>query len=136
MLRAIGLWTAVLGSMLTFAGCQTAPLPKQRRDAAADLKTINGLRDQFTAAYNSKHAAACYADDAILMLPNQPAIKGRQPIQAWIETYFKENSAKMVHTPLETQVAGDWAYEGGTSRPPSPPSTAKRWRNRSSTSLS
>jgi uncharacterized protein (TIGR02246 family) len=114
--RNLFLYAVALTSMLTFAGCQTAPQPEQKRDVAADIKAINVLRDQFAAAYNSSDAAAVaayYADDAIAMLPNQAAIKGRQAIQAMLEAYFKENAAKIAHTPLETQVAGDWAYERG-----------------------
>jgi uncharacterized protein (TIGR02246 family) len=58
--------------------------------------------------------AAYYADDAVVMLPNQAAIEGRQGIQAMLEAYFKENAAKIAHTPVETQVAGAWAYERGS----------------------
>ena len=32
------------------------------------------------------------------------------------EEYFKHNAAKMKHTLLDTQVAGDWAYERGKIR--------------------
>ena len=71
------LCAVALTSMLTFAGCHTAPQPEQKRDVAADIKAINALRDQFAAAYNSNDAAAVaayYSDDAIVMLPNQAAI--------------------------------------------------------------
>ena len=33
--------------------------------------------------------------------------------EARIRAYFKENAAKIAHTPVETQVAGDWAFERG-----------------------
>ena len=82
----------------------------------ADLTAINAIRAQFAAAYNSNRSAAIaahYAEDAVLMFPDQPAIEGRKRIQATLEGFFKENRAEITHTPLETQVTGDWAYERG-----------------------
>ena len=102
--------------MLTFAGCRTAPHPEQKRDLAADTTAINALLDQNIAAWNSNDAAAVtatFADDAILMEPSQAAIEGKQAIQAWYEAFLKENAVKCAITPLETQVAGDWAYVRG-----------------------
>lgn len=93
-----------------------APTPELKRHITADITAFNTLRGQFAAAYNSNDAAAVaayYADDAILMFPNQTAIEGRQGIQALLEAYFWENAAQIAHTPLETEVAGDWAYERG-----------------------
>jgi uncharacterized protein (TIGR02246 family) len=109
---------AALTSILTFTGCQTAAPPEQKADVAADIKAINAFRGQFAAAYDSNDAAAVaafYANDATLMPPNQAAIEGRQGIQAMLEAYFKENAAKIAHAPLETQVAGNWAYERGNA---------------------
>lgn len=102
--------------MLAFAGCQTASQLEQEGDVATDIQAINALRDQFATAYNSSDAAAaaaCFADDVVLMLPDRPALEGKQAIQAALEDFFKQNAAKMVHIPLETQVAGDWAYDRG-----------------------
>ena len=116
MPRSMCLCPVALVSMLVFAGCQTAPQPDQKRDTAADMAAINELRGQFAAAYNANDAAAaaaCYADDAIAMFPDQEAIEGTQAIQATIEGFFRQNAPKITHTPLETQVAGDWAYERG-----------------------
>jgi ketosteroid isomerase-like protein len=65
--------------MLTFIGCQTAPQPEQKRDVSGDTKAINALTDLYTAAHNSNDAAAdvaIFADDGIVMLPDQPAIAG------------------------------------------------------------
>ena len=110
-----------LTSMLTFAGCQTAPTPEPKRDVAADTAAINALGDQYAAAVNSNDAAAVaatYADDAIMMDPGEAAIEGKQAIQAVYEARAKENAGKTVaftfaFTQLETQVAGDWAYDRG-----------------------
>jgi uncharacterized protein (TIGR02246 family) len=112
------IWLCVIAltSMLMLAGCQTAPTPEPKRDIAADLKAINALRSQFASAYSSGDAAAaaaCYADDAIMMPPNQTAVEGRQNIRSMFEAFFKEGKAKIVHAALRTQVAGEWAFECG-----------------------
>jgi uncharacterized protein (TIGR02246 family) len=115
-LRNVFLCAVALTLMLTFAGCQTAPQQEQKRDVAADTKAINALRDQVIAAFNSKDAAAMaatYADDAIMMSPSQAPVEGKQAIQAAYEVLFKGIVGKVAFTPLETQVAGDWAYDRG-----------------------
>lgn len=118
--------------MLTFAGCQTAPTPEPKRDVAADTAAINALRDKVTAAFNSADAAAlaaAYADDAIMMNPNQETVEGKQAIQASYEAMFKENAGKiavtLVLTPLETQLAGDWAYDRGNATSSITPKSGK-----------
>ncbi len=98
---------------------RAVPQPEPKRDPAADLKAVGVLHDRYAAAFNSNDAkavAAFYTEDAVLMLPGIPAIQGRQAIQTMFEDYFKQNAAKIKHTPLDTQVAGDWAYERGKIR--------------------
>ena len=99
-----------------FAGCQSAPRPEQERDVAAYTTAINALLDQNIAAWNSNDAAAVaatFADNAILMEPDLAALEGKQAIQTWYEAFLKDNAVKCAITPLETQVAGDWAYVRG-----------------------
>lgn len=95
--------------VLTLAACQNAPAPETKKDLAADTSAIDELRDQVPAAL-----AVTYANDAIEMDPNEAAIEGIQSIQA---AYTRPSSrrwrGKIAFSPLETQVAGDWAYERG-----------------------
>lgn len=105
MLRNLCLCAVALASMQVFAGSQTASQPEQKRDVAADIAAINALRNQFAAAFNSNSAAAVsdfFTDDAVLMFPNQAAIEGKLAIQTALEDFFKQNAAKIMHTPLET----------------------------------
>ena len=98
---------------------RSVPRPEQKRTHAADFIVIGALHDQFAAAFNSNDAkavAAFYTEDAALMLPGRPAIQGRQAILTMFEECFKQNAAKIKHTALDTQVAGDWAYERGKIR--------------------
>ncbi len=109
-----------LTSILTFTACQTTPQVEPKSDVAADMKGINTLLDQFTAAFNSGDAAAVTAthtDDAILFFPNQEIVEGKEAIQIVYERMLQKNAngaTRMVaFSPLETQVAGNWAYERG-----------------------
>jgi len=114
--RIVFLFAFALAAMLMLAGCQTAPPPQPKMDVAADTRAVNALADQYAAAMNSSDAAAVaatYADDAIEMPPDQAAIEGKQAIQASYEAMFKEYAVKFALTPLETQLAGDWAYQRG-----------------------
>ena len=114
--RNVLLCAFALTSLLTFAGCQTAPVAEPKRDVAADIKAINALSDQYAAAVNSGDAAALaatFADDGIELAPNQPAAEGRQAIQALEVTAFNESKFKFSFTQLETEVVGDWAWDRG-----------------------
>lgn len=131
-LRNVFACAFALASMLTFAGCQTAPKPEEKMDVAADTAAINALRDKVTAAFNSTDAAALaatYADDAIMMNPNQEPVEGKPAIQASYEAMFKENAGtvaiSLALSPLETQVAGDWAYDRGNSTSTITPKSGK-----------
>ena len=113
--RNVGLCAFALTLLLTVAGCQTAPRP-EGKDAGADLAAVNALRGRFAAAFNSNDAAALaalYAEDAIEMIANQPAVEGRPAIQSLYQAMFNANSVKIAITPLETHLAGDWAYDRG-----------------------
>ena len=115
--RNVALCALALTLMLSIAGCRTAPTPAPKTDVAADTAAIKALFDQAVTAWHSNDMtalAATYADDAIMMDPNQAAIEGKQAIQAAYEARSKENAVKVALTPLETQVAGDWAYVRGT----------------------
>lgn len=118
MLRDMWLCAFALASVVIFAGSKTATHRVKESDTAADIQAINGLREQFGAAYSSHDAAAvaaCFADDAVLIFPNHPDIECRQAVQAKLEAYFRESPTAIKHTPLKTHVARDWAIERGNS---------------------
>lgn len=118
-LRKCDLLTTAL-VCIVLSACQPASGPGEKA-AAPDPAPINALRDQFVAAFNAGNAAEVaniYTDDAILMLPNEPAFEGKQAIQAGFQALFQNNSdntLRLTMTAQEIQIAGDWAYERGTS---------------------
>ena len=132
-LRKVFACAFAIASMLTFSGCQSAPKPEEKiTDVAADTTAINALRDQYATVFNSNDAAALaatYADDAIMMNPNQVPVEGKPAIQASYEAMFKENAGTvtltLALTPLETQVAGDWAYDRGNATSTVTPKSGK-----------
>ena len=86
---------------------------QERRDPALDR-----LASEFAAAFNAKDAAkaaAFYADDAVLMPPNQPMIRGRSSIESYYQRGFAQDVTNLRLTPMESAVAVAQAFEAGTS---------------------
>jgi uncharacterized protein (TIGR02246 family) len=77
---------------------------------------LNKITADFAAAYNAKDAAkvaGMYAQDAVVMPPNEPMVKGRAAIEARLQQEMKEG-LKLQLTPTESAIAGSQAYETGT----------------------
>ena len=117
--HTFSLFTAAL-ICVGLSACQRTSA-RGEKTAPPDRAPINALREQFVAAFNAGDAeavASIYTDDAILMLPYQPAYEGKQAIQAAFQSLFQNNmesTLKLTMTPQEIEIAGDWAYERGTS---------------------
>jgi uncharacterized protein (TIGR02246 family) len=79
---------------------------------------LNKLAADWAAAFNGRDAAKIallYTDDAVVMPPNQPMVKGR----AGIETHFKgeiqQGATNFQLNPFESAISGSQAFEAGTS---------------------
>jgi len=80
---------------------------------------LNALARDFAAAFNIKDAAriaAFYADDAVVMAPEQTMVQGRRNIQAYYVKGFEQDVSDLRLVPMESKTAGDHAFETGTSR--------------------
>ena len=69
--------------------------------------TLNKLAVAFEAAYNAHDAAkvaAFYADDAVLMVPAQPLIRGRSNIENYYESIFGNRAGRLHLTPIESAI--------------------------------
>lgn len=78
---------------------------------------LNKITADYAAAYNAKDAAkvaSLYAEDALVMPPNEPMVKGRANIQARLQREFKENVTLQL-TPTESTISGSQAFEAGTA---------------------
>ena len=83
--------------------------------AAADRAAIRQSDENSVKAMNFKDwkgAAAVYADDAIGMPPNGPAVQGKAAIQAWMEAFPPFSSFQEQSSEIEGQT--DLAYDRGT----------------------
>jgi len=79
---------------------------------------LDKLSAQFAAAYNAHDAAkiaSFYANDAMLMIPDEPMIKGRSSIEAYFREQFAQGPVTLRTMPLESGVAGDRAFQMGSA---------------------
>jgi uncharacterized protein (TIGR02246 family) len=124
MKKSVLVGAAVLFVMVTAAGAgaqQAAPAAKAaaQADAAAQARAaIEATNLKFATAMvkgDAATAASMYTIDAIVMLPNQPAMKGSAAILAGITGMLKELTIK-TFTPKTSDVivAGEYAIETGT----------------------
>jgi ketosteroid isomerase-like protein len=81
----------------------------------ADLAAVHQAQENdvnLTNAQDWKGDLALYAEDAVLMPPNQGAIQGKAPIQAWMEAY--PPISNLQEESLEIEGQGNLAYDRGT----------------------
>ncbi len=109
--------TALPAIVALAAACATTT----RVDRASEEQRIRELSQRASRAIESKDATtfvSFYADDAVLMHPNQPAIQGRNAIRASLEEMLRLPNLSFSFTPTRIDVAeaGDFAYETGTYR--------------------
>ena len=69
------------------------------------------------AAFNAKDAAkiaALYTEDAVVMPPNQPPVKGRANIEAHWKSEIQQGGTNVKLNPVESAISGAQAFEAGT----------------------
>ena len=79
---------------------------------------LDKLVVEFEAAFKAKDAAkvaSFYAEDAVMMPPNEPSVKGRKAIEAHYANEFKQGFTNLDLNPTESAVSGQQAFEAGTS---------------------
>ena len=96
-------------------GCQQAP-PPDTHDA--DVKAIKDLEAAWVQAFNSRDMAkttAFYADDATVLIPNAPALNGRDAIQGGLKPMLDDVNFKVTFSATKVDVAksGEIAYTQG-----------------------
>jgi uncharacterized protein (TIGR02246 family) len=105
--------------LLSLAACTQAPPPAPPDTRAADQKAILDVETAWSADMNSKDLdkmVSHYADDAILMLPDMPAMKGKDAIRAGLKPMLADKNFALgfVPTAVEASKGGDLAYSYGT----------------------
>jgi uncharacterized protein (TIGR02246 family) len=83
-------------------------------DVEADIVAIEDVLNQYTLAMETgdlDHWMSLYTDDTIKMLPDEPAVFGKEDLRASMKPLFDNFIfEEMVLSDVEIQVAGDWAF--------------------------
>ncbi len=82
--------------------------------SAADLAAISRVHQDYVAAHNDADAdrmVALFTDDAVLMPMDEPSLTGAKAIREHYEQFFDQNASAIELSPVETRVAGEWAFE-------------------------
>ena len=104
---------AVAVAILNLSGEAAAQTRKPSTDPALDKVVA-----EFVAAFNAKDAAkvaSFYTEDAALMPPNAPMIKGRPNIEAFWRSAFEQGMSNLKLRPFDSAVSGEQGYEAGTA---------------------
>ena len=104
MRRSAPLRLALFLWVLTACTPTSAPPPEPQDTTEADNAAIEGLVDQWLAAWNAADSAALnalYADDAILILPDGPNIL---EVQQFFREYFDAFMGRQTATTDEVRV--------------------------------
>jgi uncharacterized protein (TIGR02246 family) len=108
-MRKLGIAVVVFATV-AFAGVGRS---QGKTDPALDK-----LAKEFMAAFNAKDAAkvaALYAEDAVLMPPDTPIVKGRAGIEAHYKREFQQGVSNLQLRPTESAITGAQGFEVGTS---------------------
>ena len=80
--------------------------------------TLNKLAAEWAAAFNARNAskiALLYADDAVVMPPNKPMVKGRANIETHFKGEIEQGPTNFQLNPFESAITGSQAFEAGTT---------------------
>jgi uncharacterized protein (TIGR02246 family) len=79
---------------------------------------LNKLTAEFEAAFNAGDAAkvaSMYAEDGVVMPPNEPMVKGRSAIEAALKKEMATEKVTLKLSPIHSAITGDSAHEAGTT---------------------
>ena len=101
---------AIFAACLQIAACVDVAVLE------ADRSAISMLWFEQHASYSSGDVEAFLSiltDDAVMDLPNQPVVVGKDAIRDLIEASFSRFSFDAVYLPDELIIEGDWAFDRG-----------------------
>ena len=109
---------AAIGLTMMLAGCSDTPAPPADT-SAADQKTIRDGEVAWAGEWASKDLdkiTAHYADDASVMVPDAPLMKGKDAIRTGLKGMIADKNLSLSFTTTSVDVAkgGDLAYSQGT----------------------
>jgi len=117
-MKAFGMLFCAAVLACAIAGCNTAPPPPPDTHDA-DVKAISDNEVQWNQDYAAKDldkVASHYADDAVLMTPGEPAMKGKQAIHDGLQGMLKDPALVLQFktSMIEVAKSGDVGYTQGS----------------------
>ena len=106
-------------ALLMLAGCTEAPPPVPAVDLAAEEAKIRADESQWVKDWSEKDLAKIashYAEDAILMVPGAPAMKGKTGIQDGLKPFLTDPNIKLEFAAQHVDISkgADLAVTQGT----------------------
>ena len=119
MMTSTKAFSLVSFAVLMLAGCSQAPPPAPAIDLAAEETKIRDLETAWNKDWAAKDVdkiAAHYADDAMLMTPGGPAMKGIAVIHEGLKPFMADPNMALSFAAQHVEVAksGDVAFTQGT----------------------
>jgi len=102
---------AIAIAMLSFA------ISCQKQDTEADIAAIEEIWDNYALGMITGDLdlwMSLYTDDIVKMLPDEPAVFGKEDLRTSMKPLFDNFTIEMAIYNKEVQVAGDWAFSRGT----------------------
>lgn len=102
---------ALVGLVSLLAGCSSVPGSRE-----ADIKTIEKLEAQWVKDIEEKNLENWvnhYAEDGSLLVPNSPAVTGRDNIRAAIKGRIADPHYSLVWRPMKIEASERLAYVRG-----------------------
>jgi uncharacterized protein (TIGR02246 family) len=106
-------------TLMMLAGCAQAPPPPPPDTRAADEKSIRDAEVASNAGWKARDIekiVALYADDATLMVPDAPLMKGKDAIRGGLKEFLMDPNLSLTFTAsvVEVSKGGGLAYSQGT----------------------
>jgi len=89
----------------------------QKQDTDADIAAIEEIWDNYALGMITGDLdlwMSLYTDDIVKMLPDEPAVFGKEDLRTSMKPLFDNFTIEMAINNKEVQVAGDWAFSRGT----------------------
>ena len=118
MKRATYIASSVFLICLTL-GCQQPPevAVEPAVDVEADIAALEQIAVEWNAAYAAEDIdklVSFFAEDAVRVPANEPALMGKDAIRAWFQRQLDEFVVEGESTLVDIRVSGDQAYFRGT----------------------
>jgi ketosteroid isomerase-like protein len=104
-----------LSSGLCLTACTPPPVQTNPLAEASTLRSLDRTWSETAARFDLPGTVAYYADDAVLLPPNEPLLTGRAAIQqSWADLFSQVASISWKVTKAEVATSGELGYLYGT----------------------